>query len=150
MGFSHLYALCFLHSSLPLYSFIILIHSFYASSRCLSPPHCLSFLPPSSSSLPLSPPECFGELLSTDGCVSPVPVSASLCLCFSLSRRRGIFFLIKAPAPELTQRTTKSHHHHHPWEPINNSAGCPMRHRAWRYFCSALYSRRALLHGKCS
>lgn len=49
-------------------------------------------------------------------------------LFLSLCRRRRVLFLIKVPGPELTQRTTKSYHHqhHHPWEPINNSACCPV------------------------
>lgn len=131
-GFSHLYASYFPLQFLPLYSFIRLFTVFILPFMCASSPDSL-FL----SILSLSLSKCFGELLFADECIRFL-LSPSLPLCFrfslSLSRRRGVLFLIKASAPELTRQATKSHHHHHhPWEPINNSACCPMHHYAWRF-----------------
>ena len=145
MWFSHLYASYFL-----LYSLLFILLPAFFSLFMHSLMHLLPIL--SSPFLSLSLSKCLEELLSTDECIRfrQYP-SLPLSVCVSPSRRRGALFLIKAPAPELTQRTTKSHHHHHhPWEPINNSACCPMLHHAHRYFSSVLYSRKALIHGKWS
>lgn len=127
--------ICMLHIS-PFSSCLFILSSgfsrFLSSPLCVHPPLTL-FL----SILSLSLSKCFGELLFADECIRFL-LSPSLPLCFrfslSLSRRRGVLFLIKASAPELTRQATKSHHHHHhPWEPINNSACCPMHHYAWRF-----------------
>lgn len=129
--------ICMLHIS-PFSSCLFILSSgfsrFLSSPLCVHPPLTLFFFPSFLSLRPNVLESCC-SLMNVLDFYYP-HLSHSLFPFLSLSRRRGVLFLIKASAPELTQQATKSHHHHHhhhPWEPINNSACCPMHHYAWRF-----------------
>lgn len=145
MGFSHLYASYFLLYSTPLYSFTSL---FFTFNTPLHVPFPLTIFFTFSPSLCLNVSESCCPLINVLDFSDP-RLSVSLSRSHTAGEE-GLLFLIKAPAPELTQHATKFRHHSHPWEPINNSACCPIHHHARRYVCTVLYSWRALIHGKRS
>lgn len=122
---------CFVFS--PLFPSSLLFYQLYSQffMHSLNAPPSLAifFIFPFPFSLCLNVLECCCPLINVlDFAYPHLPLCLSLFL--SLRRRRGLLFLIKEPAPELTQHTTKPHHHHHPCEQINNSARCPMHHHA--------------------